>query len=334
MPLENATPDLPEFDPKADRGDNFVPEGEEKQEVELTAEELEVVKGKPAEKAEEEKKNEDEAVAKGEKKEEVEEEKKPEERARDAKGKFIPKSRFDEVNNRAKAKVAALEATIDQLKQRLAPLEGEAPSDLEALEKTLEEKGKEYAALLVDGKLDEANATFKEINRLNRQIAMIETSALTSSHAQESHHVDALGQMIEMYKEAYPVFNEDQKDVYDQDLVNYVADLQARFEATGMAPAAALRESVEICVARFGLVTADEVEAAPATPAKTAADARKSAGVKKAVEAAAKQPPALHKTGMDSDKAGMSKIDVLSLTQEEFARLPESTLARLRGDFL
>ena len=83
-------------------------------------------------------------------------------------------------------------------------------------------------------------------------------------------------------------------------------------------------------MAKFGL---DVAEAKP-EPAKTKADERKATATKKGLAAAAAQPAALDRVGMDSDKVGISKIDVNSLTQEEFARLPESTLARLRGDFV
>lgn len=314
--------------PAVDYGDAFTPV-EQTLEVELTAEEVAALGLKEPEKeATDAKPKEADKKADPEAKEAKTEEEPP----RDRKGQFIPKARFDELNVKAKAKVAALEARIKAMSDRLAPLDGKAP-DVAAIEASLDSKEDEYGKLLADGELDKAKAVLKDINRLNRQLGSIEATSLASTHAQESTHVDALGQMVDLYKESYPVFDDANKDAYNQDLVNFVADLQGRFEMTGSSPAEALRMAVELTVSRFGLVS--EAEAPVAEAAKTdkkSAEDRKAASVAKAVKAANAQPPKLDKAGTDSDKIGISKIDVFSLSQEEFNRLPESTLARLRGD--
>jgi hypothetical protein len=47
------------------------------------------------------------------------------------------------------------------------------------------------------------------------------------------------------------------------------------------------------------------------------------------------QPASLHNAGLDSDKAGINgKVDITKLTADEYAALPESTKAKLRGDVL
>ena len=317
-------------DPKADRGDNFSPT-EEKAEVELTAAEIEAVTGKK-EPDKEPAKTADGKTAETVTTPDKDGVKQPDkEPARAADGKFIPKARFDEVNNKAKAKVAALENELSQLRARLAPA-GDA-SDVAALTTALDAKTEEYGQLLADGNLADAKAVMSEINKLNRSIVMVETSALTAEHTTESKNVDALGGLVELYKQAYPVFDDAQPETYQQEMVDYVASLQGRFELTGSQPAEALREAVELAVAKFGLDVAPEPQV-PGTPAPNKGEARKAGAVDKALTAAKGQPPVLGKgVGEDSDKAGMSKIDINQLDFEQFNRLPAETLKRLRGDF-
>jgi hypothetical protein len=57
--------------------------------------------------------------------------------------------------------------------------------------------------------------------------------------------------------------------------------------------------------------------------------------VKKNLDTQARQPASMRDVGMDSDKAGVKgDIDVSKLSADEFAALPESTKAKLRGDLL
>lgn len=306
---------------QTDRGDDFTPTEAEPDFVELSSEEQKAL----APKASEAEKGKTEAA--DPKAEEAKEGEKP----RDDKGQFIPRARFNEVNNRAKAKVAALEAKIKGMAERLAPLDGVAP-DIKALETALDAKETEYGALLADGKLDEAKLVLREINRVNRQLGAIEAGALASTHAQESTHVDSLGQLVEMYKESFPQFDDANKELYSQDMVNFVADLQGRFEFTGLAPAEALRQAVELTVAKFRLDETEPAEVKPDPKAKL--EERKAASVAKAVKASQAQPARLDKVGADSDKAGLDKLDLNSLTYDQFSRLPEATLSRLRGDLV
>jgi hypothetical protein len=353
---------MPDFDPKADRGSEFKSSGVE-QVVELSADELKAIGKAPAEEvkepvkepakepAKEAEKPADKGdvvtepakgvepvkeAAKEEAKEPAKEPAKVEEPLRDEKGKFIPKARFDEVNNKAKAKVALLEAENKALRDRIGVVDGKAP-DTAALEAELDAKSAAYSKFVADGQLDDANAAMKEINRINRQIGNIEATRISGEHQEESANVDVLTELVGLYKDAYPVFDDANTEVYKQEYVDFVASLQGRFEMTGSSPAEALREAVELAVAKFGLDPAPAAAdpAAPATPAKTKADERKESGVDAALKAAAAQPPSTAKVGEDSDKAGMTKISIEQIsdykTFESLAK-SESTLKRLRGD--
>lgn len=63
---------------------------------------------------------------------------------------------------------------------------------------------------------------------------------------------------------------------------------------------------------------------------------RKKDAVKKTLDAVGKTPPSMTKVGMDSDKAGgsLTAKDVMNLSQDDFRKLPDDVLARMRGDEL
>lgn len=342
MPTENATPDLPAYDAAADRGDAYAPTEGAPAEVELTAAELAVVGKEPEVKAEvadkgdeakaqvAEPKAEEPKEAKAD--EEKGDEEKKDEKPRDEKtGKFIPKARFDEVNKKAKARVAELERQNADLRARIGMVNGEPP-DLKALETDLETKSEEYGKLLADGDLAKAKDVMREINRLNRQIASAEVLAITGAHVQESQNVQSLSDLVDLYKAEYPVFD-DQSEAYSQDYVDYVANLQGRFEQTGSSPAEALREAVELAIAKFGLDTSAP-PADPAPPKPDKGKERKAEETAKNVKAANAQAPVLDKIGADSDKTGLARVDVNQLSYEQFCALSDSQLARLRGDLV
>jgi hypothetical protein len=70
------------------------------------------------------------------------------------------------------------------------------------------------------------------------------------------------------------------------------------------------------------------------TPKETKATKR--SRTKENIKDAKKQPPDLSDSGVDSSKQGKTTedIDVTRLSMEEFDALPDTTKARLRGDFV
>ena len=69
--------------------------------------------------------------------------------------------------------------------------------------------------------------------------------------------------------------------------------------------------------------------------AAAARDDRSKKAVEKSLATQNAQPSTMRDAGMDSDKLGKTGLpDVGKLTVEEYAALPESTRARLRGDYL
>src|SRR6187402_3061198 len=99
-----------------DRGDTFV--APDQPVIDLTDDELALIGKTPEDQAEAKAEAQPEAKAKPETK--AEEPEKP----RDQTGKFIPKARFDELNNKAKDRIAALESTLRQVNERSGLAQG------------------------------------------------------------------------------------------------------------------------------------------------------------------------------------------------------------------
>lgn len=313
--LETAKPAEPAPEgAKADRGDTFTPDAPKL--VEVPVEE-------PAEKQ----------AAEEEEKPAAEPEKKAEEQPRGPDGKFVektvPYSRFDEMNKKRKAEIEALNGKLKELESRLQVEKG---ADIESLEAQLDAKTEAYNKLMADGELAEAKVVLKELNQINRRIAFLEIAPIATQHAAEVQVATQLEHLVDFYKTEFPVFDESSK-AFDQATVNWVAEMQGVFEAAGFSQADALQRSVDLAIPKFGLRPTSAGEPEPAKPGKAEVEGkRKEEAVRRAVTTAGKQPAPLTAVGTDSDKAGMTKINPLELSYDDFSKLPESTLKRLRGD--
>ena len=129
----------------------------------------------------------------------------------------------------------------------------------------------------------------------------------------------------------YPVLN-DKSSTHDADLENEVVELMTGFQRNGMKPAAALAKAMTYMEPRLK-ATLDEDEEEPGK--KGLKGERTEKQVKKNLEALKKTPASLSTKGADSDKKGGGEAkNFEKMTDEERDALPESTRARLRGDFL
>jgi hypothetical protein len=324
MDIDNIqpTPDLETLDLAAmDRGDSIVPVEEPKTEpVEEPVEPTE----EPTEPSEE-----------------LEPEEPEEEQPRDEKGKFtgkgIPKARFDEAVGKERDAREAAERRAAELERQLAQAsrqqeQSTAVAELEASIEALESK---HAELLLDGDTAGAAKVMKDIRMSERQIARAESEAMVTqrtSQALESQRVNA---SIARLEADYAPLNPD-SEVYDADLVELVLTKQRTLiQQQGYSPSDALTEAANTVMKRFGTAPQEPADEKGLAAAKQTAD-RKAEQVKKNLATAAKQPGSLKDSGMDSDKAGQTGTlpNVSQMTEEEFKALPESTKAKLRGDFV
>jgi hypothetical protein len=254
--------------------------------------------------------------------------------ARDTKGKFagIPKARFDEAVGKERTARAAAESRVADLQRQLnergaqvtqSQQIGEAEERVAALEQ-------QHSEYLLDGEGTKATAAMREIRQIERQIAKAEMRSEASAMTQTSLESERIELAIAQLEAAHPILNP-ASDSFDETLVNFVLSEQQRLmKSEGLTASKAILKAASAVVERYGPKEAT-------TPAKglgSATTDRKAAAVQKNL--GVKQPNNTKDVGLDSDKLGQNAPtpDVSQMTGEEFAALPASMKAKMRGDFL
>jgi hypothetical protein len=249
----------------------------------------------------------------------------------------IPLARHKEMLDKARGEREALAAENARLKAAAA---GQAvAADLDKIETRLIAMETEYSKLLADGEIDKATAKMAEIRRLERSIG--EQKATLQAEQAEARAVERVryDTVVERVEQAYPAMNPDHEE-FDADAVAEVLDVKGAFEAKGATPSAALQRAVKYVL---GAASARERTAVEVTPrvdkdaaVSAAAEQRKGEALKRNIAAAKATPAALGKVGVNSDEKGgsLTSETAMKMSQDEFAKLDEKTLARLRGDEL
>ena len=255
-------------------------------------------------------------------------------KARDDKGRFIPKSRFDEqvrkereARENAERQLAALQAQLKQEKRAVNT--GELETEIKALEKS-------YTKLILQGDEDKASEIMSQIRLKERTVAIQEATNLSAQAKDQAREEIRVDTTIERIEQLYPELREG-SDEYDQDIVDLVLAAQnANISDKRMSPSMALAKAAETVMSKIKPKAAeDEPEAKKGLGAAAGAADRKTAQVKKNLETQKRQPADVKDVGKDSDAAGIKgNIDVSKLSYADFEALPASTKARLRGDML
>ena len=225
---------------------------------------------------------------------------------------LIPRSRFNEVNEAKRAaerRAAELEAQLN----RSAP----AASDFD-----FDAKEREYMEAVLEGETDKALGIRREIRHAEltqHQTAAAQIASQTQSEARAALEHQ---QVVEELTASYPVFDTT-SPAYDQDIVDEVLGLQAGLVARKFAPADALRKAVSYVAAAHGLQSAGAPTPTPTAPARGAPN------VQSKLDLATSQPPM--QAGTSGGATAPSPAD---MTDEDWEKLPASTIARLRGDFV
>lgn len=307
----------------ADRGDNFVPTTDEddksgaKTEVDETKTDKvdDETEETPEEKAEREA-AEAKAKAKG--------------NAR------IPLARHEQILAKEREQRAQVEAQLAAA--RGATQIANTNEQLTKLETKVVDLEAAYTKALVDGETKEAARLMAEIRVAERTInntrVQFETQA-AEARAYERARYDAT---VDRLEAAYPALDQNHAD-FDEEVSDQVTAMMQGFVARGgITRADALQKAVkallkpvtktqEKAVDTKARPDADEV-------ARKLAEDRKAAAVKRNVADAERTPPSTARVGQDSDKLG-GKLDakaVIRMSQEEFAKLDDATLAKMRGD--
>ena len=249
------------------------------------------------------------------------------------KGKFIPVDRHEKLLKKERARREELEA---QLQQSRAGQEVVKVNDsLEKIEDTLVNMEEKYNDLLAEGDTKGAAALMTQIRRKNAEL-----NALAAQHRDAEVMARAVEKVrydeaLDRIEEAFPELDPD-ADEYDAETFQDVVDLMQAGRSRGLSPTKALQRAVQRVM---GVDTAAQKRAVTATPRvneDSVASRRRGAAVKRNIDAARRTPPATHRVGAGNDAAGgaLTAKAVMQMDEDEFAKLSDKDLARLRGDIL
>lgn len=243
----------------------------------------------------------------------------------------IPLSRHKDMLEKERAKRADLERQLAQFQKgtEVAALN----QDITKAEENVLAMEKEYNSLLGEGELDKAAALMAKIRKAERSIVEAQNDLKIAAAEARAVERTRYNVALERIEAAYPQLNEDHDD-FDAELMEDVIDLKSAYERKGLTPTAAMQKAVEKLVGKSTRKQEAAIDTTPRVGEKDVAAERKKEAVKKTLDAVGKTPPSTTKVGMDSDKAGgaLTAKDVMKLSQEDFSKLPDDVLARMRGD--
>lgn len=234
---------------------------------------------------------------------------------------MIPKSRLDEeIEKRRKLEeeLKLARSFVEQtMQQRQAPQQPQEPQSspddiLNALYK------REYDALL-DGDTAAAMQFRRQADGLRTEMIRQQTLYEAQNVVHGNFEQTAFNQRLTQVVEQYPVFLETSDD-YDPQLAQMALTMGNAFKAQGMNSVAALEKTLE--------TLKPILDARYTPPAQTPASAPapiKNVAAK--VAASRAQPPATQSAG--STQRAAAKLDVMSMTVEDFEKLPQDEINKL-----
>ena len=235
----------------------------------------------------------------------------------------VPKDRFDEVNQRMKIAEEQNKLLKKQVESLVKPVDEPKPEpydyatkEKEAMAALLEGDDKKYAELRSEIRTAERAETLREAKKLAQE---------GDQHMQETMTFDEAAAQIEA---DYPAFAEDNAN-YNQAAREELLDLYLGYAQSGnYTRVQALQRAAEKAAKLHDIKALSVVP--PAVPDNVVK--LKQPDPKKKAEIANNQPPVMESKG-DVDN-GEPKVDMRSMSDEEFSTLPESAKRRLRGDIV
>ena len=245
----------------------------------------------------------------------------------------IPKARFDEVNtekNRLAAENAALLSALTRLGLP-APGADPIPAPAAAPEAEFDLRAKLRARndALASGDDDLALTLDEEIEQHRTKTATRIAREQVEQSNQETIQRNAQTAMARVgaqVKADYPQLD-NKSDEVDEDACIYVLAKRDALIRAGKPAHEALREAADLAAARFGFGKAGAAGDPPTASAQTA---RTVAARTAAARAAAAQAPDLSGVGNRATRAVAENVE--TMTDAQFAALPEADKKRLRGD--
>ena len=249
------------------------------------------------------------------------------------KGKFIPLDRHEKMLRKERARREAAEAELS--KSRVGQQVVQANESLARVEDELVSMEAKYNDLLAEGDTEAAARMMTQIRRKNAELQSVtaaQRDAEVMARAVEKVRFD---EALDRIEQEYPALDPDSVE-YDEEVYQDVYDLMIAGRNRGLNPTKALQRAVE---RTLGATTAGQRRVTTVTPRVDEGDVagrRRSEAVRRNLDAARRTPPATHRTGAGSGTAGgaLTPQTVMRMSEEEFDKLSDRDLARLRGDEL
>lgn len=243
---------------------------------------------------------------------------------------MIPLGRFNEVNERAKQLAAQNQQLLDALTRSNAapsqPAEAAPPAVDPSL--TLKEKRAEYHQMLMNGDEEGALRVQEEVDQLVEDRATARAlEQFRQEKAQETRNAElsSFQQTVAEIQAAYPQLDSSSAQA-DPDAIMFVVAKRDALMQQGHSPADSLRQASDAAARVFGL----ESGVQPSPTKRTNSDNRHIEAATRNARAANQQPAPLG--GVGNRASAPARVDVASMTDDQFDALPESEKARLRGD--
>ncbi|NKF21581.1 hypothetical protein [Solimonas marina] len=257
---------------------------------------------------------------------EEEEEQEEEEGEQQNRPGFIPKGRFDEVNNKLKSEQ---EARV-RLEERLRLLEergGSKKQDEPAEEQQVDVKAlrRQRNQAMLDGDLDKVDALDEQIDAIVLQKALEQARAEDTATTVQRAFAEAVADVIEQYP-----YLDSRSDAANADAIDYVVAMRNSYMAKGDSAADALRKAADKAGKLFAPAAAEEEESDDQRQKQVSM--RERLALKRNAETARRQPPPMN--GGQGNRATGAKLDPKSLSDEEFGKLPAKVKREMRGDTL
>jgi hypothetical protein len=237
----------------------------------------------------------------------------------------IPKARFDEVNEQKKK----AQERAEKLEKQVADLvEGQKPKEEEPEPFDYATKEKESYDAFLEGDTEKYSAIQEEIRAAQKAELQHEAQRIAAegdSKTREELTFEETGAKIES---EYPEFVKE-NETFNQEAYDDLMELYVGYVSTGRyTKADALQMAADKSVRIYGLEKAGEETL---TDKADNVVSIKKPDIEAKKEIAEKQPP-IKDSGTHRDEE--PKLDVSSMSDEEFSALPEATKRRMRGDIL
>lgn len=236
----------------------------------------------------------------------------------------IPKARFDEAVDKERRRAEAAERRAAELEEAMQQRQqaGAAQAVTQARQ-TLAQLQDKYEELLVDGMREEARQVRTQIEHTRDQLQEARLAQIAEEARSRTLTTIKYETTLSAIESQYPELNPDGAQ-FSEDKANEVARLMQAFMSTGDDNVSALKQAVRYVM---GAPAAAPAKAPAAKPEDRAVAARQ-----KAAAAAARQPQPSDLTGASS--AAAQPVPLKRMSMEQFSKLDEATLAKMRGDEL